>query len=89
MTAVHIFAIVLGKRSFQVCAMDRGGAWVGAPCLARRLLKAVRERGILSVVCQASRRGLSSHGPGCSSKNRDHIGSESFVLERRDWFTPF
>lgn len=28
------------------------------------------------------------HGPVCSSKNRVHIGSESLVLEPRDWFSP-
>jgi hypothetical protein len=56
------------------------------PVWQEDFLTAVRERGILSVVCQASRCGLSSHVPGCSSKNRGHIGSESFVLERRDWF---
>ena len=36
MTAVHIFVIDLAKRSFQVCATDRGGACVDAPGLARR-----------------------------------------------------
>ncbi len=40
MTAVHIIAIDLAKRSFQVCATDRGGACVDAPGLARRFLTA-------------------------------------------------
>ena len=69
MTAIHILAIDLAKRSFQVCATDRGGACVDAPG-KKIFLTAFRERGILSVVCQASLCGLSSHGPGCSSKNR-------------------
>lgn len=54
MTAVHILAIDLAKRSFQVCATDRGGACLDAPGLARRFLTAAGERGILSVVCQDS-----------------------------------
>lgn len=54
MTQVHILAIDLAKRSFQVCGTDRGGACVDAPGLARRFSTVVRERGILSVVCQAS-----------------------------------
>ncbi|KAA3506287.1 hypothetical protein DXT89_25310 [Agrobacterium vitis] len=36
MTQVHILAIDLAKRSFQVCGTDRGGACVDAPGLARR-----------------------------------------------------
>ncbi len=36
MTQVHLLAIELAKRSFQVCATDRGGACVDAPSLARR-----------------------------------------------------
>ena len=61
----------------------------GCPRFGKKIfLTAVCERGILSVVCQASRCGLISHGPGCSSKNRGHIGSENFSLERRDWFNP-
>lgn len=37
---------------------------------------------LLSVVCQASGRGL-RHGPVYSSKDRVHIGSESLMLEPR------
>ncbi len=37
MTQVHILAIDLAKRSFQVCGTDRGGACVDAPGLARRI----------------------------------------------------
>lgn len=35
MSDVHILAIDLAKRSFQVCATDRGGACVDAPDFAR------------------------------------------------------
>ena len=34
MTDVHILAIDLAKRSFQICATAPGGACVDAPCLA-------------------------------------------------------
>ncbi|THV30485.1 hypothetical protein FAA86_22910 [Rhizobium rosettiformans W3] len=43
MTQVHILAIDLAKRSFQVCGTDRGGACVDAPGLARGFLTVVRE----------------------------------------------
>jgi hypothetical protein len=47
------------------------GACVDAPRFGKKnFLTAVCERGILSVVCQASLCGLNGHGPGCSSKNR-------------------
>ncbi|PWB84640.1 MAG: hypothetical protein C3F11_00240 [Methylocystaceae bacterium] len=36
MTEVHVLAIDLAKRSFQVCATDRGGACVNAPVLRSR-----------------------------------------------------
>jgi len=35
MTNIYILAIDLAKRSFQVCATDRDGACVDAPCFAR------------------------------------------------------
>lgn len=35
MSDVHVLAIDLAKRSFQVCATDRGGACVDAPGIAR------------------------------------------------------
>ncbi len=35
MTDVHILAIDLAKRSFQVCATAMGGACVDAPSFAR------------------------------------------------------
>ena len=35
MPEVHVLAIDLAKRSFQVCGTDRGGACVDAPGLAR------------------------------------------------------
>jgi hypothetical protein len=35
MTEVHVLAIDLAKRSFQVCGTDRGGACVDAPGFAR------------------------------------------------------
>ena len=35
MADVHILAIDLAKRSFQVCATDPGGACVDAPGFAR------------------------------------------------------
>ena len=55
MTQVYILAIDLSKRSFQVCATDRGGECVDAPGFGKKIfLTAVRERGILSVVWQAS-----------------------------------
>ncbi|MBB3571255.1 transposase InsO family protein [Rhizobium sp. BK491] len=34
-------------------------------------------------MCQASWCGLVSHGPGCSSKNRNHIGSDTSISGRR------
>ncbi len=44
---------------------------------------------LVSVVCQACFVALYMPWPVCSSRNRDHIGSESLMLEPRDWFTPF
>lgn len=35
MSAVHILAIDLAKRSFQIYGTDRGGAYVDAPDFAR------------------------------------------------------
>jgi hypothetical protein len=35
MPEVHVLAIDLAKRSFQVCGTDRGGACVDAPGFAR------------------------------------------------------
>ncbi len=35
MNEVHILAVDLAKRSFQVCAVGRGGACVDAPAFAR------------------------------------------------------
>ena len=35
MAEIHVLAIDLAKRSFQVCGTDRGGACVDAPDLAR------------------------------------------------------
>jgi hypothetical protein len=35
MSNIHVLAIDLAKRSFQVCATDRGGACVDAPGFAR------------------------------------------------------
>ncbi|TPP03938.1 hypothetical protein FJQ55_22885 [Rhizobium glycinendophyticum] len=52
-TKVHILAIDLAKRSFQVCGRDRGGARVDPPVWQEDSLTVVRERGILSVVCLA------------------------------------
>lgn len=63
MTSVHILAIDLAKRSFQVCATDRGGACVDAPDFARVSSNFFCNMALLSVVCQASDRGL-SHGAG-------------------------
>lgn len=39
MTAVHILAIDLAKRSFQVCATDRGGAVLFNRVLSRTRLQ--------------------------------------------------
>ena len=78
MADVHILAIDLAKRSFQVCATDPGGACVDAPGFARDFQRC-NGVALQSVVCQASDRGLSATGPVCSSKNRGHIGSESLV----------
>ena len=36
MPDVHVLAIDLAKRSFQICATDRGGTCVDAPRFARR-----------------------------------------------------
>jgi hypothetical protein len=63
MSDVHILAIDLAKRSFQVCGTDRGGACVDAPDFARVSSDFVCSMALLSVVCQASDRGL-SHGAG-------------------------
>ena len=38
MLDVHVSAIDLAKRSFQICAADRGGTCVDAPRFARRFL---------------------------------------------------
>ncbi len=54
MTGVHILAIDLAKRSFQVCAMALGKACVDAPGLARRFSDDFNGAALLSVVCQAS-----------------------------------
>jgi hypothetical protein len=35
MSEVHVLAIDLAKRSFQLCGTDRGGACVDAPDFAR------------------------------------------------------
>jgi hypothetical protein len=42
MTDVYILAIDLAKRSFQVCATDRGGACVDASRIARRFFDVLR-----------------------------------------------
>jgi len=53
MVEVHILAIDLAKRSFQVCTTNRAGSCVDAPQFARGFSDAVR-LGASSVVCQAS-----------------------------------
>ena len=63
MSDVHILAIDLAKRSFQVCATDRGGACVDAPDFASDFFRLHLQHALLSVVCQASDRGL-CHGAG-------------------------
>ena len=63
MSDVHILAIDLAKQSFQVCGTDRGGACVDAPDFARVSSNFFCSMALLSVVCQASDRGL-SHGAG-------------------------
>lgn len=63
MSDVHILAIDLARRSFQVCGTDRAGACVDAPDFARSFVRLVCSMALLSVVCQASDRGL-SHGAG-------------------------
>ena len=37
MSEVHVLALDLAKRSFQVCGADRGGACVDAPGNASRI----------------------------------------------------
>lgn len=57
MSDVHILAIDLAKRSFQVCGTDRGGSCVDAPDFARVFFRLLLQVLLLSVVCQASHRG--------------------------------
>jgi hypothetical protein len=88
MSDVHILAIDLAKRSFRVCGTDRGGACVDAPDLARGFFQLLLQHGGFYRSCVRPLVVASAMGPVCSSKNRVRIGSESFVLEPRDWFTP-
>ncbi|EIM76543.1 transposase IS116/IS110/IS902 family protein [Nitratireductor aquibiodomus RA22] len=44
MSDVHILAIDLAKRSFQVCGTDRGGACVDAPYIARFFFRLLLQR---------------------------------------------
>ena len=59
MTDIHVLAIDLAKRSFQVCAAGPGGACVDAPRLARDFSNNFTGSALLSVVCQAS--GVAGH----------------------------
>lgn len=62
MSDVHILAIDLAKRSFQVCGTDRGVC--GCPRFCKVFLAtSFAAWRLLSVVCQASDRGL-RHGAG-------------------------
>jgi hypothetical protein len=88
MPEVYMLAIDLAKRSFQVCATDRGGGVCGCPRICKGILDDIFGLALLSVVCQASCRDLMcATGPVCSSKNRGHIGSESLTFEPRDWLS--
>ena len=78
MSDVHILAIDLAKRSFQVCGTDRGGACVDAPDFARVFFQLLLQLGGFYRSCVRPLIVACATGPVCSSKNRVHIGSESF-----------
>lgn len=83
MTDVHILAIDLAKRSFQVCATAAGERVWMLPVLQgdfwtvmtawRFYRSCVRP---LGVACYSPRAGM-------QFEERGHIGSESFMLARR------
>ncbi len=69
MTDVHILAIDLAKRSFQVCATAPGGAFVDAPGFASDFLTFC-SWALVSLVCQASSCGSKSPRAGMQFEER-------------------
>jgi len=85
MADIHMLAIDLAKRSFQVCATDSGGSCVDAPGFARGFSDFLR-RSTSLVVCQASHRGLLTPRAGMQfERHGPHRFSELVMLEPRDW----
>jgi hypothetical protein len=90
MLEVHVLAIDLAKRSFQLCGADRGGACVDAPDLASDFFSDILARRFyrscvrpLVVACCAPRAGMQFEEQG------PHRFRELFWLEPRDWLSPF
>ena len=79
MTDVHILAIDLAKRSFQVCATAVGGACVDAPVLQGDFRTFLRRGASIARVSGLLLWPDFATGRVCSSKNEVHIGSESFI----------
>lgn len=70
MTSVHILAIDLAKRSFQVCATDRGGAVLFNSILSRtRLQQLLHEQPPCIVAMEAC---ATSHFWGRFAQGCDH-----------------
>ncbi len=64
MSDVHVLAIDLAKRSFQVCATDRGGACVDAPGFARGFFWRVFASGCFNRSCVRPLIVALRHGAG-------------------------
>jgi len=88
MSDVHVLAIDLAKRSFQVCATDRGGACVDAPVLQGYSVDGFCKRALQSVVCQAFDRGFPPRGRYEIRGTGSRSVQRALLLEPRDWFSP-
>ena len=69
MSDIHVLAIDLAKRSFQVCATALGGA-CGCPQLCKVILRRFYGSALVSLVCQASVCGLQSPRAGMQFEER-------------------
>ena len=88
MSEVHILAIDLAKRSFQVCPTAPGGACVDAPGFARRFFDCFCGLALVSVVCQASCCGLKfATGRYAVRRTGSTSVQRAMMLEPRDWFS--
>jgi hypothetical protein len=61
MTDVHILAIDLAKRSFQICATAPGGRVCGCPRFCKAIFRRSGGSALISLVCQSPPRKLLSN----------------------------